>query len=302
MPYPNHPHGHGRPQANAPRWTTIYPGSVLWIEHMLQTLTPARQILETGQATKPRPVVALKKTVVRVDADNICLDDAFMQAVCATTQDFLAQGRPGVQMKISPQSTKTSYFQFDSLASVALRGERMRVVCNMDGQQRKDLAAGLDVVLKPEKRFFLKSLFNERRGCLPGHVWTIEIPNPDPEGPLTCEADAVVLLRRGRFFLNEAENGATHYTPYTVAVLPDRFRAQDMRGLTWNRVRLMPVHENAFRYQVGQLTDETVSILLNSLRRELSLPAIQYERPLIRHIIQWLHPFTALALPRPGGM
>ncbi len=296
---------HNRPGQNTrhtlrDRWETIYPGAVLWVDQM-QTLASARQLEETGQTVKRRPVVALRKTVVKVDTANICLDNAFMLAINSTSQEHLVEGRPGIYTKINQNDEKTSHFWFDTLNSVPLKGTRIDIRYSMNTDERKELAQGLDQVLQPEKRFFLKTLFNAKRGCLPGQVWTIDLPNPAPTGPATIESDALVLLRRGAFYVNDDEQDRPHFTPYLVAVLPEPFNAGNMRGLSWNALRLTAIHERSFKYQIGHLTAETVGIMLNTLRREVSLAPIQYQQPMVTHLFQWLNPLNLLSIPRLRG-
>lgn len=300
MPY-NHSPRPGRPPSTGPRWATIYPGSVLWFDGMPQTLAPSERLHETGQVTKRRPAVALKKLMVKVDLGNICTEDAYLPIINSTSQEHLTEGRPGIECSISKHNDRISHFWFDTLQSLPLKGERIEIAYSMTGEERTALTQGLDQVLQPERRFFLKQLFNAKRGGMPGQVWTIEIPSDDPQNPVR-EVDALVLLRRGPFFINEDETGHVRFTPYLVAVLPGPFKAADMRGLSWRDIRLMAVHERSLRYPVGKLTDETVGILLNTLRRDVNLPAITYQQPLLRHLFLWLNPARVLALPRPGGM
>lgn len=279
---------------------TIYPGTVMWLD-LLQTLSPLHAVAESGQVLKRRPVVAVKKTIVNIDQDGLCTDDANMLAISATSQEKFVTGRPCVHCKLNPRDPKTAHFWFDTLSTVSLKNETLRVSYAMTADERRLLNEGLNEVLQPEKKFFLKSLFNEKRACMPGSVWAVEIPSTTP-GQTTQEVDALVLLRRGGFYLGDGDHGRPHYTPYMIAVLPGRFSPAAIQGLSWNDVKLMPVQERSFRYQVGNLSDETVSIMLNTLRRETGLEPIQYQRPMVRHIFSWLNPLALLPVPGLRGM
>lgn len=281
---------------SGPRWKQVSCGDVVWLP-LPQTLSTAADLCHRTEKTRPF-LILQKKTNLRVDTNDCCLEDVNLIGVDTTSQETLIEKRPHVPYHI-PGSPKDSFALLDSVRTVPAKGERIRVAYSFKPEERALLAEGLDTVLKPEQRFFLRSLFNSKKGALPGQIWTIELPTGHTNPP-TREADAMVLLRRGRFYLDENEAGQTRFTPYLAMVFPDRFKAGEVRGLRWEDMSLVSIHERSFLYQVGQLTDETVGIMLNTLRSRAGLQPIEYQQPLVRHIMARLSHalFMPTLLPR----
>lgn len=277
-----------------PRLKAVACGDVLWLK-VPQMLSAANQLAETS--FKKRPFLVLQKATMRVDENDNCIDNTHLLGVTATSQEFLVEGRPHVRFDI-PHQHKHTYAYLDSLCNLPANGEQIKIAYTFKREQRQELSDGLNTVLQPEKRFFLKRIFNK---CMPGEVWRVQIATGDAHNPLQ-EADALVMLRRGKFFKSPSEeSGDTRFTPYMVAVLPGNFNAQDLRGMRWDDVRLVPLHDRSLKAKVGELTDETVSILLNTLRQRVGVQPIVYERPLVRHIFTWFNPIR-LFMAGPGGL
>ena len=255
-------------------------GDVLWLP-LAQSLSKADDLRERCEKTRPF-IVLQDKTSLRLDAAGCCLHDLHLLGVDTTSQATLVEGRPHVPYHL-PNSGKDSFALLDSIRTVQIRGLPVKISYSLKAPERQMLTEGLDAVLQPEQRFFLRALFNRNKGALPGQIWTVNVPTGLPDPPLR-EAEALVLLRRGPFYLDDDEQGYTRFTPFMVAQLPDGFTVQDLRALSWNNVTLTPLHERSFVRRTGQLTDETVAILLNTLRKRVGIGAIEYREPPIRHI------------------
>ena len=251
----------------------------MWLS-LPQTLADSASLQETP--SKARPFVVLQeKATLETDQNGNCTIPTSLLGVSTTSKDYLVEGRPHVHY-VMPVNHRHSYAMLDSLHTAPALGSHVKAIYTFNAHQRQELADGLDTVLQPEDRFYFREFISLKKKIMPGQVWTIRMATGDPAHP-EKDTDALVLLRRGRFYLHD-DDYDTRFTPYLVAIFPNGFRARDLMSMSWDDVQISSVHERAFQYQIGQVTPATAGILLNTLRQNVGVAPIEYKLPSIRHL------------------
>ncbi len=233
---------------------------------------------------KIRPFIVLNDRINLVlDGRGVCIKSERIIGVSGTRRSDLVEGRPSVAFTLNG-SGKTTHAFLDSLRTVDSLHQKVRHAETISAADQEVLTAGLDSILHPEQRFFLRPFF---RGIfLPGEIWNFKIPTQPDIGT------AMIILKRGQFFVDGHEAGGRtlddlsrhkhRHTPYLVAVFPPSENLQSLRGITWSKIRLMALQEKAFVKQAGAMNEDTVAIFLNNLRQRIGLPEVTYKRPSVK--------------------
>jgi hypothetical protein len=279
---------------------TLKRGDVVWLD-LAQNLSSERSM--DPRAFKSRPFIILNDVVnYRIDEHGHCTEPQTLLGVDATSQNFLVDGRPHMSFRI-PGESKTTFALIDSVRTVTCQACSLEPAYRLSEGELEALHEGLDKVLQPEGRFYLKWF---GRKIMPGHIWSIKtLANPEP-------TPALVLLRRGRFIptddlqYSSPELCGDQYptgvkfsqTPYLLASFRQAGKITTLRGIRWADVNIIAVNEQSFVRQQGEITTETVSILLNNLRERTGLLPIAYRSPVIKDMLNWLPLMFLRRIPR----
>lgn len=253
-------------------------GDIVWLQ-LPQDLAAAND--PRAVTHKTRPFIILNERInLCLDHRGHCIRSEKLIGVDGTSQDWLVEGRPHVAFTMDGKNKQT-YALLDSLRTVDSHHQRFAHVDILPPSHQMQLATGLDNVLRPEQRFYLKRWYNNK--LLPGEIWNFEVP--------TRHGTAMVLLRRGQFFTDGYDEGGrndsdsrqhkSRFTPYLVAAFRQA-EIKTLRGISWKEVDVMALHERSFVNQQHSLTEETVGIFLNNLRARIGLLPITYNRPTIK--------------------
>lgn len=257
-------------------------GDVVWMS-VPQTL--ASQSSYEAQQSKRRPVVVLDAQVdIPLNAQQACAQRIPFLATDGTSQSWLVEGRPHVALTLPRAAqAKTTYTLLDSVRTVEAEiGDRLDLAYHLSNDEMLALSQGLDRVLRPEQQFFLSRLF--RQASLPGQIKRIDAP--------ALKGSGLVLLKRGQFPIfndglahadTDIDGAHLKDVPCLVAMFPQQFDQRTLRGLKWADLKLVAVHERFLREKQGVFTDNTVGIMLNTLRRAVGVPPIPYVLPSIKH-------------------
>ncbi len=258
-------------------------GDIIWV-NLSQNFSPANS--NKGPQEKTRPFIILNTKVdIRLDNGGRCVRSDTLIGVDGTSKPYLVDGRPHITFEMGHSDT-TSYALIDSLRTIDAHHHRFSHINHLTDQELNALMKGIDEVLRPEQRFYLKSLCD--RLLMPGEIWACETP--------TFRGTAMVLLRRGRFFTDgfaepptdtDFASRRTRFSPYLVAAFR-RSGISTLRGIGWKDVDVMAVPENALVSREGSMTDETVGIFLNNLRGRIGLEPISFQQPVVRSALNRL--------------
>ena len=258
----------------------IQTGDILWLKTP-QTLAHIDQAKTLSD--KVRPFIALSPAEIKIDHNCLAVQDRPLFGVNCTSQDFLVEGRPHVKFTLTGQN-KTTYALMDSVRNLGTQGQSMRCKDWLSDEDLAELQNGLDKIIRPEQRFFIKDLFNFKKSILPGQVHHIE--TVDAKGP------ALILLKRGKFVVNndiecsEDFNKTSHetrFTPYLVLYFHNTKWQGTLRGIHPNNIRITSVHERDIHQKLGQIEDKNVENIINQIRRNSGLKPIRYQKMSLQH-------------------
>ncbi len=263
---------------------TLYRGDVVWME-LPQDLAPIRQQL---QERKTRPFIVLNPTLTfNVDIHGNCIDNISMMGVDGTSKDYLVKGRPHLSFHL-PHSQITTYAMLDSVRTVPCLNQKIRAVYKLKPDEVTELDAGLESVLKPEQRFYLRALFRRATLCMPGQIWEIETA--------TRKGEAMVLLRRGNFPIidndghvdcAQYQNEPVRQTPYLAAFFHNAVGVQSLRGIRWSELDIVALQERSFLRHTATMSMDTVQIMINNIRNKAGIAPITYQQlPILN--LSWL--------------
>lgn len=270
-------------------------GDILWLK-LPQSLAPIDVALD--QPHKTRPFIVLAPLKIAVDHNGFATQERSIFGVDCTTQKHIIANRPCIEFSLRTNPDKITYALLDSVRDINSYDQKIKKADQVPQEQLEHLRAGLDGVLCPEQKFFLKAIFNKGRHILPGQIRRIKTINADGE--------ALVLFRRGKFVMDDAVETSddidlscqkARHTPYLVAYFPRHKNVQTPRGIGWGDIQIMAVQERDIHEQTAKFTDETVGNIINQVRRRASLQPILYKQPLFRHVFS-MGPL--MTLPRLG--
>lgn len=271
-------------------------GDILWLK-LPQSLAPLD--VAAQQPYKIRPFIVISPFSIKVDHNNVAMQERSILGVDCTSQDILIRERPHIAFNLCSHPDKTTYALIDSVRDINSKDQKIWVNDHLPQDKADILSKSLGEVLQPEQRFFLKHIFQRSKDILPGQIRRIQTINADGE--------ALILFRRGQFVMDasversEDFDPSCHklrYTPYLVAYFHRHKNVQTPRGITWNDITVMAVHERDIHEKTAEFSSDTVGNIVNQLRRRINLPPIVYQQMAFRHHMSALAVMRALALPR----